>query len=101
VSSLITGLGTTGVAGAIPTIGQSGAAGSEGGFSGFLSNALHQVNELNAGAEQQVGNLLQGKGADMSSVMVAVEKADVAFQLMMQVRNKIVNAYQDLEKMQF
>ena len=101
MSSLITGLGTTGIAGAIPTIGQSGAAGSEGGFSGFLSNALHQVNELNTGAEQQVGNLLQGKGADMSSVMVAVEKADVSFQLMMQVRNKIVNAYQDLEKMQF
>jgi len=33
--------------------------------------------------------------------MVAVEKADVSFQLMMQVRNKIVGAYQDIEKMQF
>jgi flagellar hook-basal body complex protein FliE len=37
----------------------------------------------------------------MSSVMIAVEKAEVSFQLMMQVRNKIVNAYQDIEKMQF
>jgi flagellar hook-basal body complex protein FliE len=37
----------------------------------------------------------------MTSVMIAVEKADVSFQLMMQVRNKIVNAYQDIEKMQF
>jgi flagellar hook-basal body complex protein FliE len=33
--------------------------------------------------------------------MIAVEKADVSFQLMMQVRNKIVGAYQDIEKMQF
>jgi flagellar hook-basal body complex protein FliE len=72
-----------------------------GGFSGVLSNALQQVNQLSGGAEQQIGNLLKGGNADMSSVMVAVEKADVAFQLMMQVRNKIVSAYQDIEKMQF
>ena len=55
----------------------------------------------NGGAEQQIGNLLKGGSADMSTVMIAVEKADVAFQLMMQVRNKIVSAYQDIEKMQF
>jgi flagellar hook-basal body complex protein FliE len=48
-----------------------------------------------------VSNLLRGGGGDLNDVMVAVEKADVAFQLMMQVRNKIVNAYQDIEKMQF
>jgi flagellar hook-basal body complex protein FliE len=94
-------LGAANLLGGIPTTGQTSSAGSAGGFSGFLSNALHQVNELSTGADQQVGNLLQGQGADMSSVMVAVEKADVAFQLMMQVRNKIVGAYQDLEKMQF
>ena len=39
--------------------------------------------------------------ADLNQVMIAVEKADVSFQLMMQVRNKIVSAYQDIEKMQF
>jgi flagellar hook-basal body complex protein FliE len=44
---------------------------------------------------------LQGGNADVNSVMIAVEKADVSFQLMMQVRNKIVNAYQEIEKMQF
>jgi flagellar hook-basal body complex protein FliE len=48
-----------------------------------------------------VNNLLAGGGGDMNSVMIAVEKADVSFQLMMQVRNKIVNAYQDISKMQF
>lgn len=101
MSSLITGLGTGNVLGGIPATGQTGSNGNEGGFGGFLSNALHQVNELNTGADQQVGDLLRGRSADMSSVMVAVEKADVSFQLMMQVRNKIVNAYQDLEKMQF
>ena len=49
----------------------------------------------------QVSSLLQGGGADVNNVMIAVEKADVSFQLMMQVRNKIVSAYQDIEKMQF
>lgn len=99
MSSAIAGLGAAGLIGNIPSVGQTGK--SDGSFSGMLSNAMHQVNELNTGADQQVGNLIQGKNTDMSSVMVAVEKADVSFQLMMQVRNKIVNAYQDLEKMQF
>jgi flagellar hook-basal body complex protein FliE len=62
---------------------------------------MQQVNQLNSGADQQIGNLLTGGNADMSTVMIAVEKADVAFQLMMQVRNKIVNAYEEIEKMQF
>jgi len=48
-----------------------------------------------------VNNVLKSGDGDMTSVMIAVEKADVSFQLMMQVRNKIVSAYQDIEKMQF
>ena len=58
-------------------------------------------NQLHDSAATQVSNLLQGGGGDLNDVMIAVEKADVSFQLMMQVRNKIVNAYQDIEKMQF
>jgi flagellar hook-basal body complex protein FliE len=75
--------------------------GSEGGFGGVLKNAMQQVNQLSTNADVQVGNLMAGGGTDMNTVMVAVEKADVAFQLMMQVRNKVVSAYQDIEKMQF
>ena len=78
----------------------SGASGDES-FSSVLSNAVHTVDQLHTSAASQVSNLLRGGGGDLNEVMVAVEKADVAFQLMMQVRNKIVNAYQDIEKMQF
>jgi flagellar hook-basal body complex protein FliE len=74
---------------------------SGGGFGSVLKNAISQVSDLQGSADQQVGTLLQGGNADMSKVMISVEKADVAFQLMMQVRNKIVAAYQDIEKMQF
>ena len=70
-------------------------------FGDVLKSAVNQVNQVNDSAAAQVNNLLQGGSSDMNDVMIAVEKADVSFQLMMQVRNKIVNAYQDIEKMQF
>jgi flagellar hook-basal body complex protein FliE len=70
-------------------------------FGDVLKNAVHSVNQVNDSAAVQVNNLLQGGNGDVNSVMIAVEKADVSFQLMMQVRNKIVSAYQDIEKMQF
>jgi flagellar hook-basal body complex protein FliE len=102
MTSLIAGgLGAIGSIGVLPKLLSLAPSEEPGGFSGVLSNALHHVNELAGGAEQQVGNLLKGGSGDMSTVMIAIEKADVAFQLMMQVRNKIVNAYQDIEKMQF
>ena len=47
----------------------------------------------------QLGDLA-GDGADVHSALIAVEKADLSFQLMMQVRNKILNAYDEINKMQ-
>jgi flagellar hook-basal body complex protein FliE len=101
MSNVTLSAGLVGGAGALPKLESPTQQGDEGGFGGVLKNVLQQVNQLSGGADQQVGSLLQGGNADVSSVMIAVEKADVAFQLMMQVRNKIVNAYQDIEKMQF
>ncbi len=75
--------------------------GAGSGFGDVLKSALNQVNSLQGSADQQIATMLQGGNADMGKVMISVEKADVAFQLMMQVRNKIVTAYQDIEKMQF
>ena len=83
------------------SIGGTSSPGEGGGFGDVLKNAISQVNTLQGSADQQVSGLLQGGNADMGQVMISVEKADVAFQLMMQVRNKIVSAYQDIEKMQF
>jgi flagellar hook-basal body complex protein FliE len=93
--------------GAIPNYAPStpaldtGADAGGASFSDVLKNAVNSVDSLNDNAAAQVNSLMTGGGADINSVMIAVEKADVSFQLMMQVRNKIVNAYQDIEKMQF
>jgi flagellar hook-basal body complex protein FliE len=104
MSGVISALGSLGSIGSIvglPKLPPLHPDDAQGGFGAVLSTALERVNELESGANQQVGNLLKGGNTDMSTVMIAVEKADVAFQMMMQVRNKIVNAYQDIEKLQF
>jgi flagellar hook-basal body complex protein FliE len=71
------------------------------GFMETLSEAMNQVENLQADADAHVAGLLQGTGEDVHSTVLAVEKADIAFQMMMQVRNKIVNAYQEISRMQF
>lgn len=75
--------------------------GTGGDFGSALKTAIHQVEQLHTDAEQQVTDLLKGDRGDVHNVMIAVEKADIAFQLMMQVRNKIVNAYQEISRLQF
>jgi flagellar hook-basal body complex protein FliE len=79
----------------------SGVNEGDGNFGSVLKNAINQVEELHGSAEQQITDLLKGDRSDVHNVMIAVEKADVAFQLMMQVRNKIVSAYQEVSRMQF
>lgn len=70
-------------------------------FGASLKDAINKVNDLGSSSDQQVSELVEGDRQDIHNVMIAVEKADIAFQLMMQVRNKIVNAYQEVSRMQF
>lgn len=78
---------------------QPSGPGSE--FLDTLKNTMGQVEQLGSDAQSQVGKLLSGEGQDVHSAMIAVEKADLAFQLMMQVRNKIISAYQEVSRMTF
>jgi flagellar hook-basal body complex protein FliE len=71
------------------------------GFLDALGGAMHDLDQLQSGADNAVAAVLEGKGEDLHAAIVAVEKADVAFQMMMQVRNKIVAAYQEISRMQF
>src|SRR5579875_41488 len=77
------------------------SATSGGGFGDVLKSAVSRVSDLQNSADAQVNSLMQSGQGDMGQTMISVEKADVAFQLMMQVRNEVVSAYQDIEKMQF
>jgi len=78
--------------------GPTGA--QKGDFNAHLKNALGEVNELQQQAEQAIQQLAgEGKG-DLQETMIAIEKADVSFRLMMQIRNKVLEAYQEIMRMQ-
>jgi flagellar hook-basal body complex protein FliE len=87
--------------GTLPTGATVPGGGESEGFGATLKSAINQVNDLSDSADMKSSELLQGSRQDVHNVMIAVEKADIAFQLMMQVRNKIVNAYQEVSKLQF
>lgn len=74
---------------------------ADGGFYDVLSNAVESVGGLHADATSKVSSVLNGDGQDIHTAMIAVERADLAFQLVLQVRNKVVNAYQEVAHMQF
>ena len=71
------------------------------GFGEVLREAVSEVDNLNLDAGQKVKGLVEGNGVDVHDAMIAVEKADLSFQLMLQVRNKVVQAYQQIAGMQF
>ncbi|MCD6293566.1 MAG: flagellar hook-basal body complex protein FliE [Deltaproteobacteria bacterium] len=70
-----------------------------GSFGDALSGAMGKVSELRNEADQAVHELATGENKDIHQTMIAMEKADVSFKLMMQVRNKIVTAYQEVMRM--
>jgi flagellar hook-basal body complex protein FliE len=71
------------------------------GFRDVLHSAIDDIQQLEGQAETKVAGVIEGNGTDVHSAMIAVEKADLSFQLMMQVRNKIVSAYEEISRMQF
>jgi flagellar hook-basal body complex protein FliE len=73
---------------------------NDGGFSTLMSNAVEQVNETQQKASSLATAFETGsKDVDLSEVMVSLQKADVSFKAITQVRNKLVSAYQDIMNM--
>jgi len=97
--STIQGLGTP--VPASPSPAQSAGRNNQPDFAQTLREGMRQIDQLQNDAQQKTAQLLQGDGQDVHSAMIAVEKAELSFQLMMQVRNKIVAAYQEVSRMNF
>ena len=72
----------------------------EKAFGEYLKEALTSVNDLQTESQQARLNLAAGKIQDVAEVTIAAEKASIALQLTMQVRNKVVDAYQEVMRMQ-
>ena len=93
----------SGVGSPIPTPPQLAApsAGSqETSFNDILSGAINQVESSRSSANQSVEQFLSGEGDDLHSTILASQRAELEFQMFMQVRNKVVSAYQEVMKMQ-
>jgi flagellar hook-basal body complex protein FliE len=70
------------------------------GFGEVLKDAISTVNELQQKSDQEIQKLMTGESQDLHTTVLAMQKADLSFQMMMQVRNKIVQAYQEIMRMQ-
>lgn len=68
-------------------------------FGSLLTNSLNEVNRLKLDADEAVNDLASGQQKDIHQTMIALEKAGVAFELLMQIRNKIVAAYESVMRM--
>lgn len=73
---------------------------SKGDFLDALKNSINETNQLQKEAGKAVSQLASGEKIDIHNAMIAVQKADVSFRLMMEVRNKIVEAYHEITRMQ-
>lgn len=69
-------------------------------FAATLKDAVNEVNTLQKVSDVKSQELAMGKSQNISDVMIAAEKADISLRLMVQVRNKIIEAYQEMMKMQ-
>lgn len=74
--------------------------GGQKSFLETLKESIDKVNELQKAADVAVKDLAIGKAGDIHKTMIAMEKADISFQLMMQVRNKLISAYEEIMRMQ-
>ena len=96
LSAVLPAVKTTGVGGASAT----GATGSPGGFQTVLDQALQGVNGLVAKSENLGIALASGTAPSISSVMIAATQAQLAVDLTVQVRDRVVSAYNQVMNMQ-
>lgn len=81
-------------------LGETQPKAEEKTFGAYLKDALSNVNALQKESERQNTLLAAGKVEDVSQVVVAGAKADLALQLTLQIRNRAVSAYQEIMRMQ-
>ena len=93
VGDVLSGIGTS--------TGVAGQGGSGTPFAGMMQSLVEQTTALDTKAADSVTGLLSGQGVEVHDAMIATQKADMAFELALQVRNKAVGAYQQMLGMQF
>jgi flagellar hook-basal body complex protein FliE len=81
-------------------IAPAAAASQSGEFQNVLSSAINSIESLRNSASDSVQKFLTGQNEELHTTVLATQKAELAFELGLQVRNKVVDAYQEIMKMQ-
>lgn len=86
----------------VPAAGANGGAGAEGAktFAQLLERSLGEVNQHQSQADQAIKELVAGRTKNVHETLLAIERADSSLKLAMQVRNKILEAYREIMRMQ-
>jgi len=82
------------------TLGASGLGSGGSTFQSVLFEAVQQVEYYQSNASASIGRFVSGEGEELHLVALATQQADLAFNLFMQVRNKVISAYQEVMRMQ-
>jgi flagellar hook-basal body complex protein FliE len=80
------------------SIGQTKPGQENSNFKDVLMKNIEQVNKLQQDAQSAIEDLATGKRDDVTGVLMAKQKADLAFQMLVQVRNKMVSAYEEIKQ---
>jgi flagellar hook-basal body complex protein FliE len=78
----------------------AGAQSTAGGFGDLIGDALQQLNQVQTEANSAMTDVAAGRSTDLHTALVTVEEASLALQLALQVRNKMVESYQEVMRMQ-
>jgi len=78
----------------------AGATDSSNAFSSILTNTISSLQSVQNNADSAVQQFLTGENDDLHTTVLATQRAEMAFELGLQVRNKVVSAYQEVMKMQ-
>ena len=87
------------IAGLTPMV-TPGQSSQPGGFQSVLQGAIQNIEAANGNADDSVQKFLTGQNEELHSAILAVQQASIAFDLGLQVRNKVVDAYQEIMRMQ-
>jgi flagellar hook-basal body complex protein FliE len=81
-------------------ISAAGSVKSAAGFKELLEGAINRVENLRQTADQSVERVLSGESEELHNTVLATQRAELAFEMFSQVRNKVVSAYQEVMRMQ-
>lgn len=79
--------------------GQQNPQPSASPFSDYMKRSLEEVNQKMLASDQAIDDLVTGRNQDIHNTMIAMKKAEISFDLVLQIRNKLISAYDEIRRM--